>query len=33
MPLARKAVVSANTDLWVEELPGDLDDVFNLDFA
>ena len=31
--LARRAVVSADTDVWVKELPVDLDDVFNLDLA
>ncbi|KAK7833235.1 hypothetical protein CFP56_025725 [Quercus suber] len=31
--LARRVVVSADTDVWVEELPADLDDVFNLDLA
>ena len=31
--LARRAVVSADTDVWVEELPLDLDDVFNLDLV
>ena len=31
--LARRAVVSTDTDVWVEELHVDLDDVFNLDLA
>jgi len=31
--LARRAVVSADIDVWVEELPSDLDDVFNLDLV
>ena len=26
--LARKAVLTADIDVWVEELPSDLDDVF-----
>ena len=26
--LARKAVLTADTNVWVEELPSDLDDVF-----
>ena len=30
--LARKAVSSANCDVWVEELPSDLEDVFQTDF-
>ncbi|XP_075645403.1 uncharacterized protein LOC142616429 [Castanea sativa] len=29
--LARRVVVSADTDVWVEELPWDLEDVFNFD--
>ncbi|XP_075662978.1 uncharacterized protein LOC142632468 [Castanea sativa] len=29
--LARRAVVSADTDVWVEELPTDLEDVFQMD--
>ena len=29
--LARKAVVFADTDVWVEELPTDLEDVFQMD--
>ncbi|KAK9999726.1 hypothetical protein SO802_019329 [Lithocarpus litseifolius] len=31
--LARRAVVFADTDVWVEELLVDLDDVINLDLA
>ena len=31
--LARRAVISADTDVWVEDLPLDLDDVFNLDLV
>ena len=31
--LVRRAVVSVDIDVWVEELPMDLDDVFNLDLA
>ena len=31
--LARRAVVFADTDVWVEELPSDLDDVFNFDLV
>ena len=31
--LARRAVVSADTNVWVEDLPVDLDDIFNLDLA
>ena len=31
--LARKAILSANTDVWVESLPSDLDDVFQLDLT
>ena len=31
--LARRAVSSANTVVWVEELPNDLDDVFQSDFT
>ena len=31
--LARRAVVSADIDVWVKELPTDLDDVFNLDLV
>ena len=31
--LARRAVLSANTDVWVESLPSDLDDVFQLDLT
>ncbi|XP_030939570.1 uncharacterized protein LOC115964388 [Quercus lobata] len=31
--LARRAVLSADTDVWVEELPNDLDDVFRSDLA
>ena len=30
--LARRAVSSADTDVWLEDLPQDLDDVFQLDF-
>ena len=30
--LARRAVSSANTDVWLEDLPPDLDDVFQFDF-
>ena len=29
--LARRAVLSANTDVWVEELLSELDAVFQLD--
>ena len=29
--LARRAVLTADTDVWVEELPSDLDDVFQND--
>ena len=29
--LARRAVLSANTTVWVEELPTDLEDVFQSD--
>ena len=31
--LARRAVLSVDTDVWVEELPNDLDDVFRSDFV
>ena len=31
--LVRRAVVCVDIDVWVEELPMDLDDVFNLDLA
>ena len=31
--LARRAILSANTDVWVESLPSDLDDVFQLDLT
>ena len=31
--LARRAVVFADIDVWVEELLSDLDDVFNLDLV
>ena len=31
--LARRAVLSADVDVWVEELPEDLDAVFQGDFA
>ena len=31
--LARKAVLFADTDVWVEELPNDLEDVFQLDLV
>lgn len=31
--LARRAVLSADTDVWVEELPNNLDDVFLSDLA
>ncbi|XP_030924737.1 uncharacterized protein LOC115951725 [Quercus lobata] len=31
--LARRAVLSADTDVWVEELPNDLDDVFRSDLV
>ncbi|XP_050258959.1 uncharacterized protein LOC126703953 [Quercus robur] len=31
--LARRAVVSTDIDVWVEKLPSDLDDVFNLDLV
>ena len=30
--LARRAVSFANTDVWLEDLPPDLDDVFQFDF-
>ena len=30
--LARRAVSSADTDVWAEELPSDLEDVFQFDF-
>ena len=30
--LARRAVSTADTDVWLEDLPQDLDDVFQLDF-
>ena len=30
--LARQAVSSTDTDVWLENLPQDLDDVFQLDF-
>ena len=30
--LARQAVSSADTDVWLEDLPPDLDDVFQFDF-
>ena len=30
--LARRAVLSADTDVWVEDLPDDLDTVFRFDF-
>ena len=30
--LARRAISSANTDVWLEDLPQNLDDVFQLDF-
>ena len=29
--LARRVVLTADTDVWVEELPSDLDDVFQND--
>ena len=29
--LARRAVLTANIDVWVEELPGDLDDVLHFE--
>ncbi|XP_030939695.1 uncharacterized protein LOC115964547 [Quercus lobata] len=31
--LARRVVLSADTDVWVEELPNDLDDVFRSDLV
>ncbi|XP_030940158.1 uncharacterized protein LOC115965101 [Quercus lobata] len=31
--LARRAVLSADTDVWVEELPNDLDDIFRFDLV
>ena len=31
--LARRAVLSADTDVWVKELPTDLDDVFRSDLV
>ena len=31
--LARRAVLSTNMDVWVESLPGDLDDVFQSDLS
>ena len=31
--LVRRAVLSADTDVWVESLPSDLEDVFQSDFA
>ena len=31
--LARRAVLSADTVVWVEELPSDLDDVFQMDLV
>ena len=31
--LARRAVLSVDTDVWVESLPSDLEDVFQLDLA
>ena len=30
--LARKAVSFADYDVWIEELPSDLEDVFQIDF-
>ena len=29
--LARRAVLTADTDVWLEDLPQDLDDVFQSD--
>jgi hypothetical protein len=31
--LARRAVSTADIDVWVEDLPGDLDDVFEFDLS
>ena len=31
--LVRRAVLSADTDVWVESLPSDLEDVFQSDLA
>ena len=31
--LARRAVLSADTIVWVEELPTDLEDVFQMDLV
>ena len=31
--LARRAVLFTNTNVWVEELPGDLEDVLQYDFV
>ena len=31
--LARRAVSSADFDVWVEDLPSDLEDVFLFDFS
>ena len=31
--LARRAVLSADTVVWVEELPTDLEDVFQMDLV
>lgn len=31
--LARRAVLSANTNVWLEDLPRDLDDVLLFDLA
>ena len=30
--LARRVILSADTDVWVEDLPDDLDTVFRSDF-
>lgn len=30
--LARKTILSVDTDVWMEELPNDLDDIFQLNF-
>ena len=31
--LARRAVLTVDTDVWLEELPQDLDDVFQSDLS
>ena len=31
--LVRRAILAADTDVWLEELPQDLDDVFQFDYS